>query len=138
MDPRSVPLDGGVFSRSIPVSSHTPRLGMLTGASSDIKSKCWEQYQHQQTNRNDNRLKTFGTTYLSDDAPRVATVTSLDGSRRRFFQIQINLISHMELYFFFIFLFNLLILCFYYISNLYHFSVNFDNRLCISIECSFN
>ena len=79
MDPRSVPLDGGVFSRSIPVSSHTPRLGMLTGASSDIKSKCWEQYQHQQTNRNDNRLKTFGTTYLSDDAPRLATVTSLDG-----------------------------------------------------------
>ena len=76
MDPRSVPLDGGVFSRSIPVSSHTPRLGMLAGASSDIKSKCWEQYQH-------------------------FDFTSLDGSRRRFFQIQINLISHMELCLFF-------------------------------------
>ena len=123
MDPRSVPLDGGVFSRSIPVSSHTPRLGMLTGASSDIKSKCWEQYQHQQTNRNDNRLKTFGTTYLSEDAPRVATVTSLDGSRRRFFQIQINLISHMKHHFFFVQLAN------------YVFLLYFE---CVSFFCKFS
>ena len=84
VDPRSVALDGGVFSRSIPVSSFTPRLGMLGGASSDVKSKCFEQYEQQLRNRNDNRLKTFGSTYLSDDAPRTATATSLDGSRRRF------------------------------------------------------
>lgn len=83
MDPRSIDVDGGVFSRSITIPSYTPRPGVLPGTSSLIQSKCSEQHQQLHVNMLDNKLRNFGTTYLSDNFPREATATSLDGSRRR-------------------------------------------------------
>ena len=131
-------LDGGVFSRSIPVSSYTPRLGMLGGASSDVKSKCFEQYEQQLTNRNDNRLKTFGSTYLSDDAPRTATATSLDGSRRRLSQTHKNIISYIETSAFWFYLFNIWFLFLIFWKRLYYilnFSVYFYFYFSITVRC---
>ena len=94
MDPRSAAVDGGIFSRAVRGTAHTPRIpqdySIITGTNStnnstniSVQSIAAQQLQQSQSSIPDNRLKNFGTTYLSDTAPRATTATSLDGSRRR-------------------------------------------------------
>jgi hypothetical protein len=79
-DPRSVPMDGGVFSRSIIAPNYSAR---FPSQSSDFsQSRAAQQLHLLKTHLTDNRLKNFSSSFLSENNP--PTPISLDGSRRRF------------------------------------------------------
>ena len=88
-DPRSVSVDGGVFSRSIitPIRPHRPsdnddNDSNTFGFSS---SRGEQQLQFLKNQVADNRLRNFSSTFLAtgDWKANTSTSTSLDGSRRR-------------------------------------------------------
>lgn len=88
-DPRSLSVDGGVFSRSIvtPIRPHRPsdnddNDNNTFGFSS---SRGEQQLQFLKKQVADNRLRNFSSTFLAtgDWKANTSTSTSLDGSRRR-------------------------------------------------------
>ena len=98
-DPRSVSVDGGVFSRSIITPTRPPHRpsSSLDDCTSDLNfnnndndndnnsSRGEQQLQLLKSQMRDNRLKNFSSTYLStgDWKANASLSTSLDGSRRR-------------------------------------------------------
>ena len=95
-DPRSVSVDGGVFSRSIITPTRTPHkpssssspddcTSDITISNNNNSSRGAEQLQLLKSQMRDNRIRNFSSTYLStgDWKANASLSTSLDGSRRR-------------------------------------------------------
>jgi hypothetical protein len=88
-DPRSVSVDGGVFSRSIitPIRSQRPSDNDDNDSNSYgfSSSRGEQQLQFLKKQVADNRLRNFSSTFLAtgDWKANSSTSTSLDGSRRR-------------------------------------------------------
>jgi hypothetical protein len=66
-DPRSIPMDGGVFSRSIIAPNYSAR---FPSQSSDFsQSRAAQQLQLLKTHLTHNRLKNFSSSFLSENNP---------------------------------------------------------------------